>query len=513
VQLVLVGEVDPWDRKERRQLPLPRVDAEIASSQVTVHLPPGYLPRHDEGEHGTVASFAEGTGIAYGFAVGDARAAEADRLFQDAVSNWMSNDFDQAQAALDELSALGAGNENVVRLQSNLDLLEGKGGGGSVALERRVKEQAKARSLDDARKQAEVLQQAEQALISGDYDGAEAAYGEALALGDKLGKLDQDEELDNRYKNLEVEAKLAETRSLKKAKDKAEKAARASAEEERRRHAEEERRKRAVEAAFLARERAEAVAYEAAEAAASAPSASEESIRADRLLSAPDEVPPLDAGFDRSEHLPPPIQLSSDTFATVDEEEGELVEDEAFGVPGGVEGGVVGGVLGGVVSGSTAGASANENTYMVDEPMAAPTAQKRERRGPTVKKPSLGARKPKAAEPPPPPEAVVVEEVLEKVPAGRSYQSAVTTVETKRSSRRSRADDDTGDLAALRSEIDRPTIEIRMGGGDELPDVKATSLDVIVPAQGAAVRFQRHLVPADAPQAVVLEARRSRRSP
>jgi len=287
VQLVLVGELDPWARKEERALGLPVVDAEVALSQVTVHLPPGYVGRHDDDEHGIVPAFSEGTGIAYGFSVGDARAAEADRLFQSAVSNWMSNSFDEAQQALDELQALGADNENVARLQSNLDLLDGKGsGGGGVALERRVKEQAKARSIDDARRQAAVLEDAEEALIRGDYDQAEAAYGEALKLGDKLGKLDQDEDLDNRFKNLEVEAKLAETRTLKKQKNvsksmadeegrrraQEEAAARKAAEQAARAVEEEQRRVQASNeaAGYAERERAVEEAQRAAEAAAAA---------------------------------------------------------------------------------------------------------------------------------------------------------------------------------------------------------------------------------------------------
>ena len=69
------------------------------------------------------------------------------------------------------------------------------------------------------------------------------------------------------------------------------------------------------------------------------------------------------------------------------------------------------------------------------------------------------------------------------------------------------------DRAELRADIDQPEITIMMGSDDELPDVKATSLDVIVPANGAAVRYQRHLVPAGAPQSVRLEARRTRRKP
>lgn len=578
VQLVLVGELPAWERKETRRLGLPAVDAEVALSQVTVHLPPGYAPRHDEGEHGTVDRFAEGTGIAYGFSVGDARAAEADRLFQEAVSSWMSNDFDQAQQALDALGGLGAANENVARLQSNLDLLDGKGGGGSVALERRVKEQAKARSVEEAREQAQLLESADTAMLSGDYEQAEAAYGQALAIGDKLGKLDQDEDLRNAYKNLEVKKKLEATQELKAKRKKvatgAEEASRhaAPAEEAERRRQEEARARAEAEAAYRAAAQAESVRVEAQRLVISGSTG--ESTGMDGAF----------GGFDRGEHLPPPVPLDASTFARDD--------DERFleGVVGGVEGGVVGGVVGGVLGGAMGAAApepspeATVNTRSTSESIV---VESRGRGG--VRLPSFGGKKAatQPMAPPPPPPApppvqasprpmprpapapapmaapaedapVLTEEFLEKIPVGRSYQSAVQAAPGIASGKGSRKErkaleeeeeeevvldfDDIsieGDLtkpegaylaersserggrqrkeadrakAQARSDLDRPRITIRLGGDDELPDVKATSLDVIVPAQGDAVRFQRHLVPADADQGVVLEARRSRRT-
>ena len=46
-----------------------------------------------------------------------------------------------------------------------------------------------------------------------------------------------------------------------------------------------------------------------------------------------------------------------------------------------------------------------------------------------------------------------------------------------------------------------------MGGSDDPPDVKATSLDVIVPAPGDVVRYQHLLVPAGEALVLSLDTR------
>ena len=64
-----------------------------------MHLPVGYASRLRPDEQHVVDAFTEGRSITYGFAVGDARATEADALFQEAVAQWMGNAFDDAQGA------------------------------------------------------------------------------------------------------------------------------------------------------------------------------------------------------------------------------------------------------------------------------------------------------------------------------------------------------------------------------------------------------------------------------
>ena len=200
VEVTLLSDTVPWQLREDRTLALPQVDVPVAVSRSTVYLPPGYQNRLAVGERSTIVSFTEGEGIRYGSALGDATAAEADALFQGAVTAWMGNDFDAVQSNLDALAAMNAENSNTDRLQANMDLISGKDksadSGGAVALERRVKEQAKARSSRDRRAQEKVLEEAETAYLSGDYEEAEEAYSTALKLGKKLEKLEQEESVE-----------------------------------------------------------------------------------------------------------------------------------------------------------------------------------------------------------------------------------------------------------------------------------------------------------------------------
>lgn len=248
VEIAFLVEDEPWGRREERELQLPAVDAPVAASRVSLHLPPGYVEaRRRPGRR--VDSFTEGGGIAYGFAVTDEtsrnQADQADTLFQSAVDAWLDNDFDGAQDRLDDLSELGASNDNTVRLQSNIDVVAGFNGdedaegrdeespispeqaqarpaakapAAEQALRRRVREQARARSEHEFRAYEETRREAERREATGDYTGAEEQYREALELGKKLEGLEQEESTEIADDNIRLDAQLAEVRTKKKAK-------------------------------------------------------------------------------------------------------------------------------------------------------------------------------------------------------------------------------------------------------------------------------------------------------
>ncbi|HEY0133391.1 MAG TPA: hypothetical protein VGB85_04905, partial [Nannocystis sp.] len=217
VEVGLLGEVVhkgsgsepvPWARRERRSLPLPMLDAPVAVLRVTLHLPPGYRSRLRPGDGEVVAAFTRGEGITYGLGVGAVGAAEADALFQSAVKRWLDNDFGGAQAELDRLRQLGARNENIDRLQGNLDLIAGRGKQ-DATVSRRIREQAKARAVSDQVAQQELERKAEESRRSGDYKSAESQYRAALAVGDRLAKLEQSESVEQSTRNEQLRGELA----------------------------------------------------------------------------------------------------------------------------------------------------------------------------------------------------------------------------------------------------------------------------------------------------------------
>ncbi len=208
VEVALLGESTAWRRRERRELALPTVDAEVAITRVTVYLPPDYDSRLDVGDDDVVSSFTKGDGITYGLGLGGVGAAEADARFQSAVRHWLNNDFDQAQQELDALEEMGAKSENIDRLQSNLYVIQGQSEGKDKSLERRVKEQAKARAVDQQRALEDQRRQAEEYRRAGEYDKAEVTYRSAIEIGKKLERLEQRESVEQKKANVALSDEL-----------------------------------------------------------------------------------------------------------------------------------------------------------------------------------------------------------------------------------------------------------------------------------------------------------------
>ncbi len=213
VEVLWLRQDLPWQPGTRRGLALPTVDAPVGVERITVHLPIGYRSRMEPGEDGVVEAFSEGQGITYGFGVGDTQAMVADDLFQEAVQAWMGNDFNEAQAQLDALRTLGAEHQDIERLQSNLDLLleepESKTTKSKEkATERRVREQARARSAGKARAQKQAAMEASEAERRGDYEQAEELYLAAVELGVELEMLEQEESVEQSELNVAFGAGL-----------------------------------------------------------------------------------------------------------------------------------------------------------------------------------------------------------------------------------------------------------------------------------------------------------------
>ncbi len=235
VELALLFEDAAWQRRERRALQLPQVDAPIAVLRTTAHLPPGFTAWRTDGLPDRVESFSRGEGITYGIQVVTEqdrdKVARADALFGLAVQAWEGNEFHAAQGLLQELGALGAENDNVTRLQGNLSLLlsdeESSGDDGdrettakptgqTAVMARRVKDQAKAKAGKDEQAWEHAQREAERSYRQGDYAEAEKQAEVALELGGKLQMLEQDESAEVRTRNERVSAVLQDARKESK---------------------------------------------------------------------------------------------------------------------------------------------------------------------------------------------------------------------------------------------------------------------------------------------------------
>jgi hypothetical protein len=193
---VLGADLPRFARKDGRSIALPAVDAPVAVARTTVRLPPGWLERKGKARpRNRVDDFDRGEGISYGFKKGDARTEVADELYRGAVRAWLDNDFAGAQRSLDEVRSLGGDNENVAKLQSNLDVVSGKLDERQVdarkqAAVRRVKAQARERGRSASFEQEKTLAVAKEAELRGDYEEAARGYSQALDIGNELAKLE-----------------------------------------------------------------------------------------------------------------------------------------------------------------------------------------------------------------------------------------------------------------------------------------------------------------------------------
>ncbi|TNE86930.1 MAG: hypothetical protein EP330_20190 [Deltaproteobacteria bacterium] len=571
VEVAFIGEIGSWDKKEERELDLPVLNAEVALSRVTLYLPPGYTSQLDDTEGDHVPTFSEGESLSYGFAVGETGAAQADALFQEAVSGWMDNDFDKAQGALDDLRAMGGDNENVRRLQSNLDLVSGNyRGDADAASTRRIREQARARSLEEERKAADLKRMAEQAQVAGDYGGSSSYYSEYIELTEKLQRLEQEESVE--YKAAEEKARksLAENAVYE---DNWRTASTAS-----------------VSKKKGGRSKDTITVYDFEDMSISGELTSPDGAYiADQTGLSLDgdafDIPSTGRNYEVTVQTADPIVLGQpddDAIASVfdanvdplGESGGEYANRDLFGealygddgIVGGVEGGVIGGVMGGVSGGSAYGRGAAEvlepmPELLVDEPMPEPeyeraagvaTASGRGRGGggfggggvslggkgkaKTSSRPKPMAPSAAPAPPPPPPtqtRAPRPPEEPEIYEEEEEYWEGLDVAESDDYDRRAPSKREAKEESAVafrgRRGPSLPSIGMKKKADagpayepdtielfaeePDVPEVTATSLSIVVPNLGGeTVLYQKLLLtPGDAPS-VLVRAKTSKKS-
>jgi tetratricopeptide (TPR) repeat protein len=285
VEVYLLGEEAAWDRKGQRSLRTPAVDAPVAYARWEVWLPTDVewdelsgLPKHvqdwttsehaleygravrdpsmdavDElsdfgddqfrnneigyrssrrGNRGrdkddTKATAASSSSSSY---KDDANEDASLEMFNYAYQAYNNNDFDQAQQYLEESLRLDQGNASAQALLGNVQVVTGQAGGEGQADEaqaRRVRELARARSVDTELEQKEVQKKAEEALRAGDLEVAERELERLEDMTRDLSRLEQSESVEQQLLLEETAKQLEDTRGklAKKQKAKAPKVA------------------------------------------------------------------------------------------------------------------------------------------------------------------------------------------------------------------------------------------------------------------------------------------------
>ncbi len=276
VEVYLLGDDDAWDRKGRRSLQTPAVDAPVAYARWEVWLPTDVeweelsgLPKHVADWTSSEHSLEYGRAVKTDEETGDgdwgdedgrrvsrtvqsrsARRSESGRdkdeakaggavrsyqrdsaaedasleLFNQAYQAYNTNDFDQAQLLLERSLQLDAGNASAQALLGNVQVVMGESGGEGQADEaqaRRVRELARARAVDTELAQKEVQKKAEEALRAGDLEEAERELARLEEMTRELSRFEQSESVEQRLLLEETAKQLEDTRGQLAKKQKA----------------------------------------------------------------------------------------------------------------------------------------------------------------------------------------------------------------------------------------------------------------------------------------------------
>jgi hypothetical protein len=203
VEVTWLLDGEAWGRRGEVSLVLPAIDAPIQSARWNVTLPRDHRPIGDV----TLA------------APPDADKNAGEIAWLNAVESYQDNDFEDARGWLEVARENLPEDNNVARLQSNLDVLGGqdapaKSKADDTDQARRVRDLANARTLDDQLAQDKAEAKAEEALRRGDEVAAAEAYEEVVVLSGRVAVTEQVEAKEASAVNAATVSKLS---GLKKA--------------------------------------------------------------------------------------------------------------------------------------------------------------------------------------------------------------------------------------------------------------------------------------------------------
>ncbi|MBK9645687.1 MAG: hypothetical protein IPO67_11140 [Deltaproteobacteria bacterium] len=227
VELTFLMEGAPWEHKGEQQLTLPGIDADVARVEWELRLPPGY-----EAELTGGSARLEGMQQASITYASTAASVSTSTTFEDqyardtwnkALQAYQENDFDAAQAYIDQTLSLDPTYDNALKLQSNLEVLNAPVSGVQAAaaatdeaMTRRVKDMAKAKVADEELRQEQAMWEADQLLNEGRYEEAAEKLEEVVELSKELSRYEQTESVEQSYRSSSSAGKLAEAKKRSK---------------------------------------------------------------------------------------------------------------------------------------------------------------------------------------------------------------------------------------------------------------------------------------------------------
>ncbi|MBK7756174.1 MAG: hypothetical protein IPI35_07150 [Deltaproteobacteria bacterium] len=227
VELTFLMEGAPWEHKGEQQLTLPGIDADVARVEWELRLPPGY-----EAELTGGSARLEGVQQASITYASTAASVSTSTTFEDqyardtwnkALQAYQENDFDAAQAYIDQTLSLDPTYDNALKLQSNLEVLNAPVSGVQAAaaatdeaMTRRVKDMAKAKVADEELRQEQAMWEADQLLNEGRYEEAAEKLEEVVELSKELSRYEQTESVEQSYRSSSSAGKLAEAKKRSK---------------------------------------------------------------------------------------------------------------------------------------------------------------------------------------------------------------------------------------------------------------------------------------------------------
>lgn len=232
VDISFWGSEAAWDKAGLRELRTPTVDAPVAYARWELVLPPGVVAREVESRATEVEAWSNAAdGLRYGHAYGQELGADEDAervqtgggitddrqdlsqaAWNEAYSAYKANRFEESKELIDRSLALDPNNKAARQLQSNLEVLVGgeAAGPSDSAEARRVREFARARTVDAELEQQQLQEEADEAVRAGDYEVAQQKLEKLVEVSGMLAAVEQAEAVDKKTAVTSTASQLSE---------------------------------------------------------------------------------------------------------------------------------------------------------------------------------------------------------------------------------------------------------------------------------------------------------------